>query len=108
MILIPFQPSVPSYRMSVAIEATNFVLDVYYNERDSAWYFDLLDSEESPIISGVKVVLGTPLLRTVDERAPGGVWIAHDTTNSGVEAGLDDLGGRVVVEYYTEAEARAL
>ena len=103
---IPFVPSVPSYRMSVVLDNTQYIFDVQWNNRDLAWYFDVLDVNENPIYMGIKVVLGTYLgRRCADPNFPRGVMFANDLSGQGFDAGIDDLGGRVQVWYYLPSEA---
>lgn len=106
---LPLEPSLPNYRVGTALAGVQFLLDVRWNDRDSSWYIDVLAEDETPIRSGIKVVLGSALGgRTVAAGFPAGIMIAADLTKSGIEAGLDDLGARVVVNFYTFAEAKAL
>lgn len=104
-IALPFVPSVPSYRVSTVLDEVEYILDVRWNARDGAWYFDLYDADEDLIRAGIKVVLGTLLgRRCADLRFPGGAIIADDTSRDGREATLDDIGTRVVVMYFDADE----
>jgi hypothetical protein len=95
---LPFEPSTPSYRVSTTLGDTQYLLDVHWNERAEAWYFDILAADETRIRSGIKVVLGTFLGgRCVTPGFPDGVLVATDTSGEGRDAGFDDLGTRVVV-----------
>lgn len=94
-----------SYRFATNIEDENFIFYLRWNSRDSAWYFDLLEQDGTMIVRGVKVVLGAPLARsTVHRLFTDGVFVARDTTKSGKEPTLDDLGTRVQLWYMTRAE----
>lgn len=96
-----FVPSIPNSRFSTALSGTQYIIVQRWNARDGAWFFDLLAEDETPIAYGIKIVLGVLLGgRNVNDEFPLGVFEAHDLTGSGVEAGLDDLGTRVVVYYY--------
>lgn len=105
---IPFEPTTPNYRMGVVLGGTQYIFDVRWNQRDQAWFFDLLAEDEDPIVSGVKIVLGTILGgRCADERMPDGIMQAEDTTGTGTEARIDDIGTRVIVMFWTWAEMAA-
>jgi hypothetical protein len=81
--------------------STSYVINLRWNTRDAAWYFDLLDQNESVIVSGIKIVLGVELgRRTTDQRMPKGVFWAGDLSGQGLDATLFDLGTRVVVYFY--------
>ncbi len=105
---LDFVPSTAFYRFGSVLDGTPYIFDVYWNGRDGAWYFTLLDEFEDPIVSGVKVMLSVLLgSRTSDARFPSGGFIATDTAKDGLEATYDDLGTRVVVYYLTEDELNA-
>jgi hypothetical protein len=102
---LPFVPGVPAYRVATSLEGVTYLLDVHWNERDGAWYFDIYQADETPIRYGIKVVLGALLGgRVVDEAMPPGYVIAADLSGEGRDAGYDDLGDRVLVYYYTREE----
>lgn len=107
MLQLPFIPSVPSYRVSTTLSGVVYIFDVRWNTRDEAWYFDLLTEDETVIRHGIKIVLGTILAGRVSTRLPRGAFIAADLSGFGRDAGLDDLGSRVNVYFYTLEEIRA-
>ena len=103
---IPFIPSDNNYRLRVPLAGTMYLFDVHWNSRDSdgagAWYFDIREEDETPIALGVKVVLGGRI-------GFGNTHIffkqhslsVFDTSGTGVDAGYDDLGARVIVLHET-------
>lgn len=106
---LPFDCEDPFYRVGITLFDTPYLLDVRWNTRDSAWYFDILDAAEVPIMCGIKIVLGAlSLWRCVDPRKPSGMMVAMDLSGKGREATIDDLGTRVIVVHYTVEELRAL
>lgn len=105
---LPFIPSEFHYRVNSVVDGTEYIFDVRWNARDGAWYMDLLDVEEDPIRTGMKIVLGSLIgARSADPRYPLGAFVASDLANSGIDAGFDDLGVRVVVFFYTATELTA-
>ena len=106
---IPLQPSIPRYRLSTSLDGVPYIFDVHWNDRDQAWYFDLLEVDESPIIHGVKVVLGTYLgRRSTHQFFRDGVLVVTDLSGEGRDAGLDDLGARVQMVRYSALEVATL
>ena len=98
--ILPVVPSIAFYRIGVTIEDVHYVMDFQWNSTESAWYFDMYDLDENPIIVGVKVVLGAFLGRTANALPfKDGILVAVDTTRKGKEAGFDDLGTRVELRY---------
>lgn len=105
---LPLVPSIAFQEFDTVLETTPFTIKVRWNTRDAAWYFDLLDANQDPIVSGIKIMLGTALgARTTDPRMPG-VFVAADlgagNNNDERDATFDDLGTRVVVYYYPFTE----
>lgn len=91
-----------------SLDDTNYRFRVYWNYRDRAWYFDVAEADGTAIATGVKVVLGVFLARTVAHRLTrDGALFAYDTTRSGREAGPTDIGHRVLVIHVTEDEILA-
>lgn len=102
---LPLIPSVARYDFATVLAGTTFVFEVYWNERDAAWYFDLLAEDETPIRYGVKILLGSPLgRRSVSPLFPQGVLLASDLSGEERDATFDDLGVRVVVYFFTADE----
>lgn len=100
---LPFVPSIPNYRVSTDLAGTQFILDARWNTRSEAWYLDILVEDETPIVRGVKVVLGALLgVTNVDPAFPAGTFLASDTSGQGLDATLDDLGTRVIVLFFPD------
>src|SRR6185369_14915356 len=55
---------VPLFRLATSLGDDPVILDLCWNEPASAWFMDVRDTDESPIILGVKLVLGVNLCRT--------------------------------------------
>ena len=107
--LIPFVPSLANYTFSTSLEGIMYTFVVRWNQRDAAWYFDLLDASDTPIASGIKIVLGCYLGSTRSYVQPfrSGVFVVNDTSGAGRDAGFDDLGARITVSRYTLDEVFA-
>lgn len=104
-LIVPFQPSIPNYQFSTVLDSYTVTFDVLWNARDNAWYFDLYDSDLTPIAFGIKVVLGVNLGRkSTDPFFQQNLLRAFDTSGQGIDAGIDDLGARVIVRRYSIAE----
>jgi len=107
-LIIPFQPSIPNYDFTTTLDSFTVTFDVLWNARDKAWYFDLFASDLTPIIVGIKVVLGVNLGRkSTDPFFQQNLLRAFDTAakaGQGKDAGIDDLGARVIVRRFSLAE----
>lgn len=116
-IVIPVQPGdvvgSADYRLGTTIESTAYLIDMHWNRREDRWYLSLLEIDETPIVSGVKVVLGVVLgRRSAHPLFRRGALVAVDLERTGpgrgVEAGWADLGRRVVLRWYDAEEFAAL
>jgi len=88
------------YRFQVDLDETTYELYFTWNDRAGVWYMDLLDVDGNYIRSGIKVVTGTPLLARISASdKPIGDIIAIDQEGEDFDAGLEDLGDRVVLIY---------
>ena len=102
---IPLRPSLAYFTLQVPLEGVNYTLQFVWNLRESSWYMDVLDETGAiMIIGGMRLVADSLLGITRTGRQPQGAFIALDTTGEGVDPGLDDLGVRVKLLYYTLAE----
>jgi hypothetical protein len=103
--IIPFEPSTPFYTFACTLAGTQYQFNVRWNTRVGAWYFDLGRDDGTTIVHGIKIVLGVALgRRSTDADFPPGLIFATDTSGEDREAGLDDLGTRVVVTFFTFEE----
>ena len=117
--IIPTSTELSDYRQVTSLDGRDYVLRFLYNTREDRWYLTISDQDEDPIVSGIKVVAEIDLLKRVtDERRPPGILVARDLSAPDPSAtvpkilsedpGLTDLGGRVTLLYFTEAEAEEL
>lgn len=92
------------YSFSAPLGGTNFGFVFTWNARDSAWYLQLSD-DAGNLLLAKKIALGTPMLwRHADRRLPLGELVAVDTSGSGAEPGLTDLGSRVLLTFTDAAD----
>ena len=106
---LPFRPSVARYRFGTAIGDFSYIFDVHWNSRDESWYLDIFEQDLTPIIYGIKIVLGTYLGRRKNHRLfRQGVMVAADTSGERRDATFDDLGVRVAVRYIDQDDLLVL
>lgn len=97
---MPLLPKFPNFRFGSTIDTVPYLFDVRWNSRDEAWYMDVLESSEKPIVLGLKLVLGTYVGRRCNHALfKQGVFIVSDTSGSGRDATFDDFGTRVILMY---------
>jgi hypothetical protein len=114
-IIVPIQQGVPNQRVQFAIAGVAFIFDFRWNAGDvtrsqdqKGWYLDVYDVNEKPIASGLRCVIGTYIGRAC-QAAPfaDGALIVFDTSRKGIDAGLDDFGGRVQMAYLNSGDLLA-
>lgn len=114
-IVIPTSTTLPEYRQRTSLDGRSYVFRFLHNPRLDRWSFDLADQDESPIVSGRRIVTETDLLSGVaDARKPPGILVARDYSANddaekiaSIDPGLTDLGSRVFLVYITAAEVGA-
>lgn len=92
--------NLPRHRVGTTLQNIPFITDLHWNSREGAWYIDFLANDETPIEVGRKVVLGALLTLRKHDLLPDGEFIVSDSTDTGTEATLDDLGQRVNIYFF--------
>lgn len=115
-VILPLTPSDPNYTFTCTIRGEDVAIAARWNARDKvilngveivkgAWFLDWFDADGKPIAIGMKVVLGVNLGRQLTHELFKHIVVrAVDTTRQGLDAGLDDIGTRVVVRVYTVSD----
>lgn len=100
----------PFYSQITDLDGTDYLLEFRYSQRENAWYFSVSLSDETRLVSGVKVVCGVFLLdRFPDVRLPPGQLIALPNGTDDSLPGMNELGpDRRVTLIYLDAEEMAL
>jgi PKD repeat protein len=101
-LVIPFK-DLPSFVQEVTLDDRTYILTFTWNEAGSAWLMDMAAETEERLVSGIKLVLGYPLIRgLVDSRLPTGVFMIIDASGRFDEIAYADFtGGRSLQLTYT-------
>lgn len=110
--LIKFTPGDGNYRfnqtLTTASEEATYTFDVRWNTRDESWRFDMYDSNGILMVAGVKIVISTALgRRSSHPFFDHNMIYAIDTSLQKLDPTFDDIGSRVLVYHFTEAEYMA-
>jgi len=102
---IPFK-DLPSFIEEVTLDNTPYVLKFDYNSRVEAWYISFNNREQTPIVTGIKMVLFHELISEYPDRGlpPGELWVFDPTGGQNPPGREDFVNGRLVLLYYTEEE----
>lgn len=88
------------YRLQVDLDGQTYGLAFRWNERINAWFMEISDVNDTPLVSGVRVVVGFPLAnRSTNPAMFPGMLTATDTAGGSADPGLADLGARVQLYY---------
>lgn len=97
---IPVLPGVPLQSLEVELDGSTYRLELAWNERDEAWSLSIFAQDGTQLLAGRAVLLGAGLtIRSVDRRLPPGELLVVDTSGRDEDAGLADLGDRVLLVY---------
>lgn len=104
--IIRVTPSDPLQIGSVSLDGEPYVLRVRWNTFDAAWYLDAWERDgTTPIAFGIKLVLGVRLGSTYNHALFAAGMFLLPLDDSGAEAGLDDMGSRVLLIHMTADDA---
>ncbi len=94
----------PSQTFTVELESNVYKFDVIYNQRLDAWSFTLSDADDNILLAGVPLLIGPDLLKQFNLEI--GALVVWDDEDKLIDANgdIDDLGTRVILAHYTEAE----
>lgn len=97
---LPTRTDAARYSFEIDLEDDTFTFSFEWNDRDSGWYMSIADATGTVLLAGRRVVVGYPLINIYrDARLPQGSLEAIDTSSTGEEAGVGDLGDRVKLIY---------
>lgn len=94
-LLVPTTPSLPFQIVKIQLEGRLFVLHLLWNQRESRWYLEIHDNEDTPLLAGIKLVTNWALLarrRAGSSDLPPGELLVTDLSADGSPPLLDELG----------------
>jgi hypothetical protein len=107
---IPTLPE-PFYSIRVRLDDRDYTLEFLYSPRQSRYYLNLFDSEDAPLLLGLKLVSNTPLLRYFHFRdgIPPGELVVTCTMLDRTSPTLGELGEglRCQLTYFSVSEVAA-
>lgn len=98
-----------SWSQQTSLEGRVYTFTFDWNDRCQLWMLHLYDVNGVAIRTGIMLTTGTSLLwRIVNPRRPPGALVVVDLTDAeDKNPGLNDLGTRFVLTYFTLAEISA-
>lgn len=104
--ILPCSSNQPDFNFQCELDAVTYGFRFRWNEREQAWFMTLSDVAGNDLVGSVRVVVGFPLVARSRHLTgmPPGALIASDTSGQDLDPGLDELGGRVQLFYYSVVE----
>lgn len=105
---IPTTTLFPNYVVEVDLDGVFFKLAFKFNERDDAWFLDILDPADTPLRNGLKIVNEWDILRLWQEATrPDGTMITVNEGDIVDPPTLNQLGAEVILTYLDASEIAA-
>lgn len=97
--------AVPYYDFSIELDGATYQLELRWVERAASWFMSIMDADGTMLLASRRLVLGAFIMRRFKNPAlPPGDFHLVDTTGEDIEAGLYDLGARVLLLYTEGAD----
>lgn len=108
MLAIPFREQ-SFFRQQIQLTGVLYFLTFTWNALNQYWVMDIANSNEVPLISGIKIVQDYPLLAayTVDGMPPGEI-ICQNVVNSPDEIKRFSMSQNFVLVYYEPLEIESI
>lgn len=104
-VVIPFSPALANFSQQITLDNQLFRFNFLWNGRAKQWDMTILDVNLTPLVEGIKLVLGYPLFdQWVDRGLPPGELYAVDTTGEEKRITRTNLGTVVELIYVPEDE----
>jgi hypothetical protein len=98
----------PFYTIRVRLDDRDYTLEFLYSPRQERYYLSLFDSEDNPLVLGLKLVSNVALLRYwhYKDGVPPGELMVTSTGEDKSSPRIGDLleDGRCQLTYFTQAE----
>jgi hypothetical protein len=108
MVIIPCDQKLYYWKQTTTLDGTDYLLEFRYNDREATYYLQISLTDGTLLATGIPLVSNYRLLKPyADFRMPLGEMVAVAAGKNDSPAALGDLGGRVQLVYYTQAEMQA-
>lgn len=88
----------PAWQQNVLLGENEYVLQAQFNDREAAWYINLL-YQGNYILAGSKVVLNIDLLTGVYNNRPDGILMAIALNDDVEDIGRMDISDNVILTF---------
>lgn len=108
MQIIPFKdPS--AWREQIQLTGVIYFLQFTWNSLNEFWVMDILDSNEDPLVVGVKIVVNLSLLSPYTVQGlPSGDIVCQNIVGTSDDIGRFDMSQKFLLIYYEDGEIQEL
>lgn len=100
---IPLETDVSFYRYKIDLDDVTYTLEFRYNTRMKRWTMNILDEDETMVLSGIACNVGSLLnYKYADDNLPEGFMFFVDFTNGTLDPSRTSFGVDVQL-FYDEA-----
>lgn len=93
IIEIPVDPSIFSQKFDISLDGTLYTLRFFWNIRQQTWQLDILQSDSTPLVRGIKIVPDwMPVFRYKIIGFPPGDFMVVDTSGTGLAPERTEFG----------------
>lgn len=112
ILTIPTTSDTPFFSQVSQLEGVDYVFVFVYNQRENCYYLSLETVAGDEIVKGLKLVCNVPLLlKTIQGNLalpPGQLFVASSETSDDSPPGLNELGARCELIYFTSDDPSLL
>ena len=102
---LPIRSDIPAYDFQAELDGVLYTLGFSYNTRAGYWTMDIFDSNETPILVGIRVISGWLLTnRFVMAGLPPGDFLVYDTSGKNEDPLQADFGTTKILLYADASE----
>lgn len=99
---IPIIYDQPRFKIRTVLDEIELVLFFNFNTREEKWFLDIQNSNEESVKSGLPLNVDQELITQFkDIELPPGSLFLYDASENHLECGLNDLGDRCKLIYYS-------
>lgn len=109
MALVLELPSTPWSTQSVVLDEVVYILEYQWSNREDTWYLSIYNSEELPLVQGIRLIPWTGLLSQHPQaNLPSGDLVLYDVQSQPFQGSVyptfENLQSRFQMNYFTKEE----
>jgi len=100
LIELPINSNAGNYNFRTQLEGTDYIFRFHYSTRAVCWYMDVKDSNNNPLVMGIKMAVSIELLASFKHLAiPQGILIAFNLQSQYEQPTRNNFGTEIRLLY---------